>query len=80
MTDRPTSPVRYEILTYALCDGWINCWSVDGEPETFSTIAEAEAELAAFLAEIDDEIQRGERDPDQGYDESEFAIVPVGRA
>ena len=80
MTDRATSTIRYEIVHETLCDGWINCWSVDGGPETFATIAEAEAELAAFLGEIDDEIRRGDRDADQGYSESEFAIVPVDRS
>ena len=39
---------------------------------------EAEAELTAFLAEIDAEIASGERAEDEGFDREEFAIVRAG--
>lgn len=66
---------RYEVQTYTLCDGWINCWSVDETPHTFATRQEAEKELREHLADIKQEILDCERELDEGYDEGEFQIV-----
>ena len=41
--------MRYEVRTYTICDGWVNCWLLNDKPHTF------ESEAAA-LAEIDDHI------------------------
>jgi hypothetical protein len=47
---------RYEVQTYTLCDGWINCWTTyedDGHsyPTYYETYAEAEADLNDVLRE-----------------------------
>lgn len=68
---------RYEVHTWTLCQGWINCWSVcalDETPHTFKTIEAAQAELNEFLADIEAEINSGEREPEEGYDPEEFRI------
>jgi hypothetical protein len=68
---------HYEVQHHTHCQGWVNCWQVDDKPQTFATREEAEAELAEYLAEIQVEIDSGEREADQGYDASEFQIVEV---
>ena len=70
--------MKYEVLTYTLCDGYINCWSVDGEPQTFDSIEAAQAEIDELFDDIEAEIAAGERGADEGYDRSDFEIVPVG--
>ena len=77
--------MRYEIQTFTLCDGWVNTWTVhheDGtsEPETFSTEKEAQAALDEFFADIQEEIDAGQREPYEGYDREEFRIMPAGAA
>ncbi len=77
--------MTYEVQIYTLCDGWTNTWKVIAEdgtetPETFATAAEAQAALDEFLAEIQAEIEAGQREPWESYDREEFRIVPAGRA
>lgn len=71
----------FEVHTFTFCDGWTNCWSISDErgdrPETFPTYALAEAEINDFLVEIQIQIEAGERDPDDGYDRSEYQIVEI---
>lgn len=73
---------RYAVMQNVICGGWTNTWSTtddDGKeiPLTFATEAEAEAEIDEFLKEIQDEVDSGERDEDQGYDADEFCIVEI---
>jgi hypothetical protein len=77
--------MRYEIQIFTLCDGWVNTWTVhheDGtsEPETFSTEEEAQTALDEFFADIQEEIDAGQRETDEGYDREEFRIMPAGAA
>ena len=72
----------WQVQHFTLCEGWINCWTVEEEgadalEQTFPTRKDAEEELACFLREIAEEIERGERDPDMGYDPDEYRIVEV---
>ena len=71
----------FEVQTFTLCDGWINCWSIEDEhgsrPETFDTHAEAQAEIDDFFEEIELQIEAGERDPDDGYSRDEYQIVEI---
>jgi hypothetical protein len=74
--------MKYEVQQYTLCDGWINCWHIiDGNgketPQVFDTEEDAQAELDEFFADIAKEIFHGERAANEGYDLSEFRIVPV---
>jgi len=46
--------VMYQVLTKTLCDGFINCWTIDGEPWTFETREEAQAEIDDLLQDLSD--------------------------
>lgn len=77
------STTHYEVHHFTLCDGWINCWrTIDAKgrevPETFTTEAAAQAAIEEFLADIAADIAAGERDPEDGYDRDEFAVVAIG--
>ena len=72
----------WEVQHDTLADGWVNTWTEEDEtgawvPLVYATQDAAEAELSEFLREIALEIEYGERDPDAGYDQSEFRIVEV---
>ena len=73
--------MKYEVQQYTLCDGWINTWSIEengvSTPEVFDSKAEAQAEIDAFLQEIAEEIEQGERDPENGYDAEDFRVAEV---
>jgi len=69
--------MTYEVQHYTLCQGWVNTWLIDDKPHTFKTREEAEEELANFLADIEAEIELGEREADNGYDASEFQVVEI---
>ena len=42
----------YEVQTYTIFDGWVNCWSVDGKPETYKTYNDAHAAIYEFFADL----------------------------
>lgn len=67
---------RYEVLTYTLCDGWVNCWTQDDKPAVFATREEAEAEITEFILDCQDVVARG--DMDDAPDRDEFMIVEEG--
>jgi hypothetical protein len=74
--------MKYEVQQHTLCDGWSNNWRIcekDGSelPHQFDTMQEAQAELDEFFEDIADEIRRGERHKNEGYDREEFRIIPV---
>jgi len=76
--------MTYEIQHSTFVDGWINASTTedaDGNeiPLVFATQADAQAELDSDLAHIDDQIASGEREPDHGYDPSEFRIREVSK-
>lgn len=78
MANKPTETARppsYEVQQYTLCDGWINTWTIDEVPQIFATREEAQSELDEFFADIQDQIDCGDRAPDNGYDPEEFRIV-----
>ena len=77
---------RYEVQTWTLCDGWINTWSISEEVgdniftevrETFATRKEAQQALDEFLADIQEEIDTGQRAADEGYASHDFRIAEV---
>jgi len=67
--------MRYEVQHFTICDGWINCWSVDDHPQYFASRAEARAELDEFFDDVAQEIKGGYRAPDEAYHRDEFRIV-----
>ena len=44
----------YQVLTRTYVDGWINCWTIDGAPWVFDTVAEAQAEIDDLLQDLSD--------------------------
>lgn len=65
----------YQVSHWTICDGWVNC-STDGEgkPVVFSTRKKAQEDIEDYLADIQAQIDCGERAKDEGYDESEFCV------
>jgi len=77
MTQKPEH--RYEVHTYTLCDGWINCWTITDEnnaerPDSYTTTEAAQVEIDELLADVQAEIDSGERKPDEGYDSGDYRI------
>lgn len=67
----------FEVQTYTFCQGWINCWTVDDQPQYFPTEQAAQAEIIEFLSDIDAEIVAGRRQPDEGYSSEDFRVRQV---
>jgi hypothetical protein len=44
--------MRYEVRTYTICDGWVNCWLLNNKPQTFDTEAAAWAEIEEHIADL----------------------------
>jgi hypothetical protein len=65
----------YEVQEFNLCGGWANNWSYDDKPTTFDSREAAQAELDAFLADCEEELEAGNM-PDVP-DREEFRIVEV---
>ena len=72
-----TKAPRFAVETYTLCQGFVNCWTVNDQPQIFSTREAAQAELDEFLVEIDEEIAAGERAEDDNYCPYAFRIMQV---
>ncbi len=66
---------RFEVQEETICDGWVNNWSVDDEPQTFDSYAKAEHDLTEFLADVEDAVERGDMSTE--YDRDNYRIVPV---
>lgn len=68
---------RYEVQTYTVCDGWINCWTdtKDEEevPATFETHDLAQAAIYEFFADL----ARGGMA--QMYDMDQYRVQPVAK-
>lgn len=70
---------RYELHHSTLFQGWVSFWNTESDkgkviPYTYKTIKAAQAEINDFFKDIEDEINSGEREPDEGYDREEFRI------
>jgi hypothetical protein len=74
---------NYEVHTWTLCGGWINCWRVTDEkggeqPDTYSTIEAAQAEIDDLFEDSKNEITSGERSPDDDYNREDYRIYDRG--
>ena len=74
--------MTYEVQTFTICDGWVNCWTYHGDDgrgylETFDTQPAAQAALDEHLDEIAEEIELGIRQASEGYSREDFRIVKV---
>jgi hypothetical protein len=65
----------YEVQEFNLCGGWANNWTYDDKPSTFDSREAAQAELDAFIADCEEELEAGNM-PDVP-DREEFRIVEV---
>ena len=46
--------MRYAVETFTLVDGWVNCWTIDGQPETFETEQAAQQAIGEHLADCEE--------------------------
>jgi hypothetical protein len=51
---------KYQVLTFTIFDGWVNCWLDGGEPWVFASEAEAEAAITEHIAECQEAEARGD--------------------
>jgi hypothetical protein len=73
--------MTYEVQTYTLCEGWVNCWTTDGKPTTFETAQEAQAEIDNHIAESTETyIREGIlSEGESAYDPADLRIVEIPR-
>ena len=62
---------RYEVQTYTIIDGWINVWTIDDVPVTFSSKARAQRELYEFFRDLPDQMA-------DCYSPEDYRVVKVG--
>lgn len=79
MKGKDTMLHKYEVHTWTLCDGWINCWTAtdpDGKEmlDSFPTIEEAQAEIAELIADGVAEIAEGLRGEGEGFSPDDYRI------
>lgn len=60
MKRQKKASTRWEVQTYTLCDGWVNCWTVDGKPSTFPTRKAAQQELDDYIADVQQAVDDGD--------------------
>jgi hypothetical protein len=72
---------HFEVLTFTMCDGWVNCWSEYDEetatesPSIFATRIAATRALRDHLNEVRRAVLDG--DMDEAYSLHNFKIVEV---
>ena len=69
--------MTYQVESFTLFDGWVNCWTDDAEnPITFDSREKAQQELDLFLKEQAGAVLCG--DMVEAYDINDFRIVQRG--
>ena len=73
--------MKYEVQTYTVCDGWVNCWTTihenDNEtPAIYATREEAEAAITDHLADVAYAVKAGEMAEE--YHRDDYRIVGLG--
>jgi len=71
---------HFEVHTYTLCDGFINCWSdIDDNdkecPSTYPTRLAATLELRSFLNDVRQAVLDG--DMEEAYSLSDYKVVEI---
>lgn len=69
---------KYEIQQYTICDGWVNTWTSDGEPEYFDSFSDAVEDLDTFLIDAEESFDQGYLD--SMYKREDFRIVELENA
>lgn len=83
-TDANPNEPRYEVHTYTMCEGWINCWTETDEdhvesPVLFLTLEEAKTEIEEFLTGVQAVGSNGAQDACEFYRSEEFRIFDLFR-
>jgi hypothetical protein len=66
----------YEIQTFTLCDGWVNCETYDDRQKmTFPTKEEAEAYLVGFAVDMNQAYKEGFLEDE--FDEADYRIEEI---
>ena len=67
---------HFEVLTFTLCDGFVNCWADEhGKPQTFPSRIHAHLALNEFIA--DSRQAAAEGNLEEAYASHHFKIVEV---
>jgi len=65
----------YDVRTDTLCEGWINCWHMDDELETFKSIVDAQAAIDDYMADLRASFEDGDRyDFDEDHEREQLKI------
>lgn len=68
----------YEVRTDTLCEGWINCWNIDDEPETFKTVQEAQFAIDEYMSDLRTSFEDGNReDFDEDSEREQLRIFHI---
>lgn len=65
---------RFEVQTNTICDGWVNTWMIDDEPQTFATIELAQAEIDETIEDMDEAVADGYMD-EPSFTRNDLRIV-----
>jgi len=65
--------MKYEVQTLTWADGWVNTWSINGDPEYFDTYEDAEFALHELLSDINEAYEEGFMS--DNYDPSDYRIA-----
>ena len=69
--------MRYEVKTYTICDGWVNCWLLNDKPHTFESEAAAWAEIDDHIADLAILAAEGGEEFDADAEGEEFRVEEV---
>ena len=73
---------HWEVQTYTLCDGWVNCWSIeeDGQPakpETFTTREAASKALREHIADCILSVHDGDMEDAPSLEDFQIVFVEI---
>ena len=66
---------KYIIEINTIFDGWVNVWTIDGEPQTFLTFKQAKKEFDLMFKEAGEEYKAG--NVEDLLDRSDYRITPI---
>jgi hypothetical protein len=69
---------RWEVQTYTICGGWVNCWREGSRGEEltyFDSPEEAEREIDELLEDVKAEVAAGHMTDE--YDREDYRVVEV---
>jgi len=68
----------YDVRTDTICQGWINCWHLDDELETFKSIEDAQAAIDEYMTDLKASFEEGGRDEfDEDHEREQLRIFNI---